>query len=100
MSMMDAAEAHELAGLAEAGRAAARMHQPGAEKLVEEPYPVFGRGGVSAASGGGEWPPDELEQYKETDTALGHALPPDELNHARAQGAAMSRKQAVAFALS
>jgi predicted ATPase len=38
MSMMDAAEAHELAGLAEAGRAAARMHQPGAEKLVEERY--------------------------------------------------------------
>lgn len=92
--MMDAAEAHELAGLAEAGRAAARMHQPGAEKLVEEPYPVFGRGGVSAASGDGEWPPDELEQYKETDTALGHALPPDELNHAWGQGATMSRKQA------
>ncbi|MGD0811793.1 MAG: hypothetical protein ABSA91_19110, partial [Acidimicrobiales bacterium] len=50
--------------------------------------------------GDGEWPPGELDQYKETDTALGHALPPDELNHARAQGAAMSRKQAVAFALS
>jgi hypothetical protein len=59
---------------------------------------------VAAASllqrGGGEWPPDALEQYDETYTVLGQALPPDELDLARAQGASMSREQAVAYALS
>ena len=50
--------------------------------------------------GGGEWPPDELEQFQETEAALGRALPADELDRARAQGAAMSREQAVAYALS
>ena len=54
----------------------------------------------SMQRGGGEWPPDELEQFEETSAALGAALPPDELDHARAQGAAMSREQAVAYALS
>ena len=44
--------------------------------------------------------PDELEQFEETDAAPGRALPPDEFEHARAQGAAMSREQAVAHALS
>ncbi len=50
--------------------------------------------------GGGEWPPDELEQFKETEATLQRALPPAELEHARARGAAMSREQAVAYALS
>jgi tetratricopeptide (TPR) repeat protein len=49
---------------------------------------------------GGEWPPDEREQYEETDASLRQAAAPDELAHARAQGAAMTRKQAVAYALS
>ena len=44
--------------------------------------------------------PDELEQFEVTDAALRRALPPDELDHARAHGAAMSREQAVAYALS
>ncbi len=50
--------------------------------------------------GGGEWPPDELEQFEGTVAALRRVLPPSELDHARAQGAAMSREQAVAYALS
>jgi hypothetical protein len=50
--------------------------------------------------GGGEWPPDELEQFKETEATLQRALPPAELDHARTEGAAMSREQAVAYALS
>jgi hypothetical protein len=39
MSVMDAAEAQDLYEIAEAGRAAARTHQPDAEKPVEERYP-------------------------------------------------------------
>jgi hypothetical protein len=38
MWVMDAAEAQELYDIAEAGRAAARTHQPDAEKPVEERY--------------------------------------------------------------
>jgi tetratricopeptide (TPR) repeat protein len=61
---------------------------------------VLGAAASLLQRAGGEWPPDELEQFKETDAALGRALPPDELEHARAQGAAMSREQPVAYALS
>jgi len=61
---------------------------------------VLGAAASLLQRGGGEWPPDELEQFEETDAALGRALPPDEFEHARAQGAAMSREQAVAHALS
>jgi tetratricopeptide (TPR) repeat protein len=49
---------------------------------------------------GGEWPPDELEQFEETIAALKGALPTNEMDRARVQGAAMSREQAVAYALS
>lgn len=49
---------------------------------------------------GGEWPPDEREQYDETEAALRQAVPPDELADARAHGTAMTREQAVAYALS
>ncbi len=52
------------------------------------------------ARAGGEWPPDEREQYGETDATLREAVPPDELADARAQGAAMTREQVVAYALS
>ena len=61
---------------------------------------VLGAAASLLQRGGGEWPPDELEQFEETDAALARALSPDELDHARAQGAAMSREQAVAYALS
>src|ERR1700735_1284050 len=62
--------------------------------------PVLGAAASLLQRAGGEWPPDELEQFEETAAALRRALPPDELDHARAQGAAMSREQAVAYALS
>ena len=42
--------------------------------------------------------PDELEQYNETLVVLG-ALPPDELEQARAVGAAMTREQIVEYVL-
>jgi tetratricopeptide (TPR) repeat protein len=61
---------------------------------------VLGAAASLLERGGGEWPPDELEQFKETEASLQRALPPAALDHARAEGAAMSRQQAVAYALS
>jgi tetratricopeptide (TPR) repeat protein len=61
---------------------------------------ILGAAASLLQRGGGEWPPDELEQFEETDAALGRVLSPGDLDHARAQGAAMSREQAVAYALS
>jgi tetratricopeptide (TPR) repeat protein len=59
---------------------------------------VLGAAAATLERGGGEWPPDELEQYNETLVVL-DALSPDELNQARARGAAMTREQIVEFAL-
>jgi tetratricopeptide (TPR) repeat protein len=60
---------------------------------------ILGAAAALLQRGGGEWPPDELEQFEETDAALGRVLPPGDLDRSRAQGAAMSREQAVAYAL-
>lgn len=48
---------------------------------------------------GGEWPPDEREQYEETLDAVTAGLSHDVLATARARGAAMSLPQGVAYAL-
>ncbi len=48
---------------------------------------------------GGEWPPDEREQYDETLATLTVGLPPDALAAARARGGAMSVETGVDFAL-
>jgi tetratricopeptide (TPR) repeat protein len=61
---------------------------------------VLGAAASLLERAGGEWPPDELEQFKETEATMQRALPPAELDHARIEGAAMSREQAVAYALS
>lgn len=49
---------------------------------------------------GGDWPPDELEQLEETKAAIARALTPEQIETARARGAAMSREDAVAYVLS
>ncbi len=49
---------------------------------------------------GGEWPPDEREQYEGTLATLAAGLSPAGLGNARSAGAAMSLDAAVAFALS
>ena len=49
---------------------------------------------------GGEWPPDEREQYEGTLAAVEAGLPPDAIERARSLGAAMSIEQGVAYALS
>ena len=48
---------------------------------------------------GGEWPPDEREQYDETLALVTSALDPDVLADARARGAAFSVTDGVAYAL-
>ena len=48
---------------------------------------------------GGEWPPDEREQYDETLATLTAGLPPEVLATARTRGAAMSLSDGVAYAL-
>jgi len=60
---------------------------------------VLGAATAALERGGGEWPPDELEQYNETLVVIG-ALPPEQREQARASGAAMTRAQAVEYALS
>jgi tetratricopeptide (TPR) repeat protein len=59
---------------------------------------VLGAAAATLERGGGEWPPDELEQYNETLLRL-DALEPETLERARAVGAAMTRTQAVEYVL-
>ena len=59
--------------------------------------------GLAAAlleEAGGEWPPDEREQYEGTLTAIEAGLGPEAIERARSTGAAMSMEQGVAYALS
>ena len=92
------------------------VHRQGDEMAV--PWVLNGLAAVLAASGdvgraatilgaaesmleraGGEWPPDERQQYEGTLATLTVSLSPDELGERRAAGAAMTIDQAVAFAL-
>lgn len=60
---------------------------------------VLGAAASMLERGGGEWPPDELEQYQETEAALRRSVPPRAFDQAHADGVAMTREQAVGFAL-
>jgi hypothetical protein len=48
---------------------------------------------------GGEWPPDEREQYDETLSTVTTGLAPDVLKRCLAEGAAMTLRDGVAYAL-
>jgi hypothetical protein len=48
---------------------------------------------------GGEWPPDEREQYEGTLAAIEAGLAPDSLQRARSEGAAMSIEEGIEFAM-
>ncbi|HYJ67283.1 MAG TPA: hypothetical protein VEX15_06430 [Nocardioidaceae bacterium] len=48
---------------------------------------------------GGEWPPDEREQYDQTLATVSEGLPPEVLATVHARGAAMSLTDGVAYAL-
>jgi non-specific serine/threonine protein kinase len=59
--------------------------------------------GLAAAlleKAGGEWPPDERQQYEGTLAALEAGLEPEAIERARSSGAAMSMEQGVVYALS
>jgi tetratricopeptide (TPR) repeat protein len=51
------------------------------------------------AQGGGQWPPDELEQHDSTAALLTGRMEPAAIAAARARGAAMTFDDAVSFAL-
>jgi tetratricopeptide (TPR) repeat protein len=51
------------------------------------------------ARAGGEWPPDEREQYDGTLSTLRSRMTPETFDRARATGSAMSLDEALAFAL-
>jgi tetratricopeptide (TPR) repeat protein len=48
---------------------------------------------------GGEWPPDEREQFDETQAIVRRGVTPQQLEAARAAGAAMSRDEVLSYAV-
>ena len=51
------------------------------------------------AQAGGEWPPDEREQYEYTLDLVRSRLPEEQVERARARGAAMTSDEGVSFAI-
>ena len=70
-----------------------------AQGQLERAATLNGMAAAMLERAGGEWPPDELEQYEETLAAVGKGLPPAAIERARAKGAAMSTPEGVDFAL-
>jgi non-specific serine/threonine protein kinase len=70
-----------------------------AKGQLERAATLNGMAAAMLEQAGGEWPPDELEQYEETLAAVGKGLPPAVIERARAKGAAMSTPEGVEFAL-
>jgi len=48
---------------------------------------------------GGSWPPDEREQYEYTLDLVRSGLPEEQVERARARGAAMTTDEGVSFAI-
>ena len=65
---------------------------------AERAATLIGMAAAMLDRAGGEWPPDEREQYDETLTRVTAALPPDALADARARGASFSVTDGVAYA--
>jgi non-specific serine/threonine protein kinase len=70
-----------------------------AQGRLERAATLIGLAEALIAKAGGEWPPDEREQYEGTLAALSEGLSPVALKKARAAGAAMGLDEAAAFAL-
>jgi tetratricopeptide (TPR) repeat protein len=70
-----------------------------AKGQLERAATLNGMAAAMLERAGGEWPPDELEQYEETLAAVDKGLPPAVIERARAKGAAMSTPEGVDFAL-
>jgi len=65
---------------------------------AERAATLIGLAAASLERAGGEWPPDEREQYEETLATLAAALPPDVLTAAQARGAGLSINDGVSYA--
>jgi tetratricopeptide (TPR) repeat protein len=70
-----------------------------AQGRLERAATLIGLAEALIARAGGEWPPDEREQYEGTLAALSEGLSPAALQEVRAAGAAMGLDEAAAFAL-
>jgi tetratricopeptide (TPR) repeat protein len=70
-----------------------------AQGRLERAATLIGTAESLLAKAGGEWPPDEREQYEGTLATIAAGLSPAALEQARAAGAAMGLDKAVAFAL-
>lgn len=70
-----------------------------AQGRLERAATLIGIAESLLAKAGGEWPPDEREQYEGTLATLSVGLSPQALELARAAGAAMELGRAVSFAL-
>lgn len=66
---------------------------------LERAATLHGMAAAMLERAGGQWPPDEREQYDETLATLTAGLPPDALADARSRGAVMSVTDGVAYAL-
>ena len=66
---------------------------------LERAATILGAAEAMLERAGGEWPPDERQQYEGTLAILTAGLPADALAERRATGAAMTIDEAVAFAL-
>jgi hypothetical protein len=70
-----------------------------AKGQLERAATLNGLADALLAQAGGEWPPDEREQYEETLERVRQGLPAEAIERARARGAAMSTHDGLAFAL-
>jgi tetratricopeptide (TPR) repeat protein len=70
-----------------------------AQGRLERAATLIGLAESLLAKAGGEWPPDEQEQYEGTFAGLSTGLSPTALDQARATGAAMGLDDGVAFAM-
>lgn len=70
-----------------------------AQGRLERAASLIGLAESLLAKAGGEWPPDEREQYEGTLALLSANLSTQDLDRARAAGAALSHDEGTAFAL-
>jgi tetratricopeptide (TPR) repeat protein len=66
---------------------------------LERAATLIGMAAAMLKRAGGEWPPDEREQYEGTLDVVTNGLPPDVATRTRAEGASMSSDEALAYAL-
>jgi tetratricopeptide (TPR) repeat protein len=66
---------------------------------LERAATLLGLADVLLDQAGGEWPPDERQQYEGTRAAISEGLPGDVQDRARSRGATMNATEGIAYAL-